>query len=200
MRATAHQLRRSAGTSWYRASGRDLLATAALLRHRNVKTTQVYARLHPTRTAAVVDAVDLAGLSDEPTAPTGTSAPDPAPGPQLWTLQPPARRCGWSGTWGEHLTGTARTSAGRPDSPPPQRSAVQVDGGLAIGVVDEERASRRRHGVRLTERYWLHHMAGPAAEEQGAVLGQERAFRDVAALKYRFRDARRKWPYRATRQ
>lgn len=67
--ASAHQLRHFAGISWYRASGRDLLATAALLRHHNVKTTQVYAQLDPTRTAEVINAVGLAGLDVEPTPP-----------------------------------------------------------------------------------------------------------------------------------
>jgi integrase len=57
--ATAHRLRHWAGTSWYQASGNDLLATARLLRHASVKTTQVYAELDPTRPAAVVKAVQL---------------------------------------------------------------------------------------------------------------------------------------------
>jgi integrase len=57
--ATGHQLRHFAGTSWYRASGHDLLATATLLRHANVQTTQRYAQLDPTRPAQVVNAVPL---------------------------------------------------------------------------------------------------------------------------------------------
>jgi integrase/recombinase XerD len=61
--ATAHQLRHYAGTNWYRASGHDLLTTAALLRHRNVKTTMVYAALDPTRPAEVVNAVELPGVN-----------------------------------------------------------------------------------------------------------------------------------------
>jgi integrase/recombinase XerD len=57
--ATAHQLRHYAGTSWYRASGHDLLATAVLLRHADVKTTMVYAQLDPVRPQQVIDAVSL---------------------------------------------------------------------------------------------------------------------------------------------
>lgn len=41
--ATAHQLRHTAGTAFYRASGGDLLRTAAFLGHANASTTQVYA-------------------------------------------------------------------------------------------------------------------------------------------------------------
>lgn len=58
----AHALRHFAGTSWYRASGHDLLATAALLRHKDVTTTMVYAQLDPTRGSEVVDSVTLPGL------------------------------------------------------------------------------------------------------------------------------------------
>jgi integrase len=58
--ATAHQLRHWAGTSWYRASGHDLLITAALMRHVSVDTTMIYAKLDPTRPAEVARAVDLA--------------------------------------------------------------------------------------------------------------------------------------------
>ncbi len=64
--ATAHQLRHYAGTSWYRASGHDLLATATLLRHVSVKTTMVYAQLDPTRPREVVDAVQVPALSGRP--------------------------------------------------------------------------------------------------------------------------------------
>lgn len=52
--ATAHRLRHYAGTAWYRASGHDVLATARLLRHASIQTTQVYAELDPTRPAEVV--------------------------------------------------------------------------------------------------------------------------------------------------
>lgn len=41
--ATAHQLRHTAGTAFYRASGGDLLRTAAFLGHASATTTQVYA-------------------------------------------------------------------------------------------------------------------------------------------------------------
>lgn len=57
--ATAHRLRHWAGTSWYRESTHDLLATAQLLRHASVRSTQVYAQLDPSRPAAVVAAVQL---------------------------------------------------------------------------------------------------------------------------------------------
>lgn len=57
--ATAHKLRHHAGTSWYRASGHDLLTTAALLRHANVASTQIYAQTDPTRAAEVIAAVPL---------------------------------------------------------------------------------------------------------------------------------------------
>jgi integrase len=57
--ATAHRLRHWAGTNWYRASEHDLLATAQLLRHKSVKSSQVYAQLDPTRPAAVVGLVRL---------------------------------------------------------------------------------------------------------------------------------------------
>lgn len=58
--ATAHRLRHYAGTAWYRASGHDLLATATLLRHASVSTTQVYAQTDPTRPAEVVGLVNIA--------------------------------------------------------------------------------------------------------------------------------------------
>ena len=60
IRATAHQLRHYAGSAWYRASGHDLLATAQLLRHANVATSQTYAQLDPTRPAQVVALVRIA--------------------------------------------------------------------------------------------------------------------------------------------
>lgn len=56
---TAHQLRHSAGTAWYAASGHDLLTTSRLLRHASVATTQVYARMGDGRPAEVVRAVHL---------------------------------------------------------------------------------------------------------------------------------------------
>lgn len=59
--ATAHRLRHTAGTSWYRASGNDLLTTARLLRHARVSTTQIYAQLDPQRPAEVVRLVSLPG-------------------------------------------------------------------------------------------------------------------------------------------
>lgn len=59
--ASAHQLRHWAGTAWFRESGHDLLATAVLLRHASVATTQVYAQLDPTRPASVVSKVSLVG-------------------------------------------------------------------------------------------------------------------------------------------
>lgn len=46
-------------TSWYKASGHDLLTTARLLRHANVANTQIYALLDPTRPAQVVAGVHL---------------------------------------------------------------------------------------------------------------------------------------------
>lgn len=52
--ATAHRLRHAAGTEFYRASGHDLLTTAALLRHVSVNTTQVYARVNAERPSQVV--------------------------------------------------------------------------------------------------------------------------------------------------
>lgn len=57
--ASGHQLRHTAGTSWYRASGHDVLTTATLLRHVSIQTTQVYAQLDPTRPAEVVGLVSL---------------------------------------------------------------------------------------------------------------------------------------------
>jgi len=57
--ATAHQLRHHAGTSWYKASEHDLLATAALLRHASVTSTQIYAETDPTRPREVVNLVPL---------------------------------------------------------------------------------------------------------------------------------------------
>lgn len=56
--STAHSLRHFAGTSWYRASGHDLLTTAALLRHQHVNSTQIYAALDPARPADVVRLVE----------------------------------------------------------------------------------------------------------------------------------------------
>lgn len=60
LEATAHQLRHYAGTSWFRASEHDLLATSVLMRHASVRTTQVYAALDPTRPAEIVRRVHLA--------------------------------------------------------------------------------------------------------------------------------------------
>jgi integrase len=57
--ATAHRLRHSAGTAWYRVSGHDLLTTAALLHHANVATSQIYVQTDTTRPAEVVNAVTL---------------------------------------------------------------------------------------------------------------------------------------------
>lgn len=61
--ATAHRLRHHAGTAWYRASGHDILATAALLRHASISSTQTYAQGDPTRLAEVVQLVALPNLS-----------------------------------------------------------------------------------------------------------------------------------------
>lgn len=57
--ATAHALRHSAGTAWYRASGHDIIATAGLLRHASIRSSQTYAQLDPTRLAEVVRLVEL---------------------------------------------------------------------------------------------------------------------------------------------
>ncbi len=73
--STAHSLRHFAGTSWYRASGHDLLATAALLRHANVNTTQIYARIDDERPTEVVHAVGLTGLPHEDPPPPSHGAP-----------------------------------------------------------------------------------------------------------------------------
>lgn len=59
VRATGHQLRHSAATSWFRVSGHDLLTTAQLMRHASVSTTTIYAQLDPTRPAEVVGLVHL---------------------------------------------------------------------------------------------------------------------------------------------
>jgi len=72
--ATAHTLRHYAGTTWYRASGHDLLTTAALLRHKDVSTTQVYARVDDERPTEVVHAVGLGNLSFGPDQPDGDGA------------------------------------------------------------------------------------------------------------------------------
>lgn len=57
--ATAHRLRHSAGSEFYRASGHDLLTTAKLLRHVSVQSSQVYAEVDPTRPAQVVAGMRL---------------------------------------------------------------------------------------------------------------------------------------------
>lgn len=54
IRATAHQLRHLAGSTWIEVSGYDLLTTATLLRHANVATAQNYTRINPARPAEVV--------------------------------------------------------------------------------------------------------------------------------------------------
>lgn len=59
---TAHQLRHTAGTAWYRESGHDLLTTARLMRHAHASTTQIYSQLDPTRPAEVVRLVKLPSL------------------------------------------------------------------------------------------------------------------------------------------
>lgn len=61
IRASAHKLRHHAGTAWLRASGHDILTTAALLRHASVATTMSYAQLDPTRPSEVVALTRLAG-------------------------------------------------------------------------------------------------------------------------------------------
>lgn len=58
--ASSHRLRHYAGTAWIAASGHDLLTTAQLLRHVNVRTTQGYAQLDPVRPSQVVAAVAVA--------------------------------------------------------------------------------------------------------------------------------------------
>jgi integrase/recombinase XerD len=55
--ATAHRLRHSAGTEFYRASGNDLLTTAQLLRHASVKSTQIYSEIAAQRPAEVIRAM-----------------------------------------------------------------------------------------------------------------------------------------------
>lgn len=56
---TAHSLRHFAGTAWYRASGHDLLTTATLMRHVNVDTTTIYAKISPERPGEVARSVTL---------------------------------------------------------------------------------------------------------------------------------------------
>lgn len=51
--ATAHRLRHYAGTAWYEVSQYDLLATAQLLRHASVSSTQGYAKIRPARATEV---------------------------------------------------------------------------------------------------------------------------------------------------
>lgn len=55
--ATAHALRHSAGTEFYKASGYDLLTTAKLLRHASVQSSQVYAEVEQARPAEVIRAM-----------------------------------------------------------------------------------------------------------------------------------------------
>lgn len=55
--ATAHGLRHTAATSWFRVSGHDALVTAQLLRHANIATVPRYAALDPVRPAQVVHLV-----------------------------------------------------------------------------------------------------------------------------------------------
>lgn len=57
--ATAHQLRHSAGSMWFAASGNDLLTTSRLLRHASVSTTQTYAQLDQARPGEVARGVRL---------------------------------------------------------------------------------------------------------------------------------------------
>lgn len=61
--ATGHQLRHYAGTNWYRTSEHDLLTTQELLRHASVQSTQVYAKLDPTRPAQVVALTALPAIA-----------------------------------------------------------------------------------------------------------------------------------------
>lgn len=56
---TAHSLRHSAATAFYKASGHDLLLTARLLRHASVTSTQGYAQLDQERPAEVVSRLPL---------------------------------------------------------------------------------------------------------------------------------------------
>jgi integrase/recombinase XerC len=61
--ATAHQLRHRFGTDAFEVSGRDLLATKAVLRHRTVGTVEVYAEINPNRPAEVVSLLEVPVLA-----------------------------------------------------------------------------------------------------------------------------------------
>lgn len=63
VRGTAHSLRHHAGTMWYEASGRDMLTTAALMRHARIDTTAIYAKLSSGRPAEVARSVRLRAVS-----------------------------------------------------------------------------------------------------------------------------------------
>lgn len=57
--ATAHQLRHYAGSSWFRASEHDLMATSTLMRHASVRSTQGYVATDPQRPMEIVRRVQL---------------------------------------------------------------------------------------------------------------------------------------------
>lgn len=57
--ATAHRLRHYAGSTWFRASEHDLVATSLLMRHASVRTTQGYVATDPQRPAEIVRRVQL---------------------------------------------------------------------------------------------------------------------------------------------
>jgi integrase len=59
VRGTGHCLRHYAGTAWFRASGSDLLTTAALMRHVKIDTTATYAKLAAERPGEVARSVVL---------------------------------------------------------------------------------------------------------------------------------------------
>lgn len=56
--ATAHQLRHAAATRFYRESGGNLLETARLLGHRNVRHTMIYAATDVASSRAVLDRLE----------------------------------------------------------------------------------------------------------------------------------------------
>lgn len=61
--ATAHQLRHRFGSDVYERSGRDLLITKNLLRHKNVATVEIYAEISPVRPAEVVSLLGVPALT-----------------------------------------------------------------------------------------------------------------------------------------
>lgn len=59
IKSTMHQLRHFAGTSWYQASGGDIVLVSGLLGHASIATTQTYAAADVSKASGVVSGLTI---------------------------------------------------------------------------------------------------------------------------------------------